>query len=144
MELLQKNKKVLIAIGAIVLLVVLYLVFFSGGGSVKKNYQTDPTARGLVSELSESPADAIVGRELLTMLLTLRSIKLDSAFFQNPVFGSLQDWSRPIDPQPLGRSLGRSNPFGDFGKASVSAPAATGAGSGKVPKEESTAEDFSF
>lgn len=106
-------------VGIFVVAIIAYELFFAGGSSAPKNSLTDPTARGLVSELSASPADAIIGRDLLAMLQQLKSIALDATFFDDPAFGSLVDVSKPIDPQPLGKSLGRTNPFADFGKVSV-------------------------
>ncbi len=124
-----KNKKVLLFVGIFVLLFIIYKWFFSGSEPTPDPYALmNPTAGGLVSELSASPADAIVGRELLTILLELKSISLDTTLFTPPVFTSLKDWSKPIDPQPLGKSLGRRNPFSDFGKT-----AATTSSQGSAP-----------
>lgn len=151
MEFFQKNKKIFLFVGILALLVVGYGLIFGGGSGAPQSSPTDPTARGLVSELSASPADAIIGQKLLTTLLQIKSIHLDTTFFGDPVYKSLVDRSRPIDPQPFGKSLGRNNPFSDFGRvtppaapsAGVQAPKAGATGGSKAPKQES-AEDFSF
>lgn len=116
METLQKNKKVFLFVGIFAVVVLVYELFFSGGSAAPKNSLTDPTAGGLVSELSISPADAIIGQQLLVVLSQLRSITLDTSVFTNKVFISFQDKSKPIALQPLGKSLGRRNPFSDFNK----------------------------
>lgn len=127
MEIFQKNKKIFSFVGIFAVAIIAYELFFTGGSSSPKNSPTDPTARGLVSELSASPADAIIGRDLLTMLQQLKSITLDTTFFDDPGFDSLADVSQPIAPQPLGKSLGRTNPFGDFGKISTASSTVTNA-----------------
>ncbi len=116
MEIYQKYKKVFLFSGILVVLVLLYELFFSGSGATPKNSALNPARNSLVSELSVSPADAIVGRELLSALAKLQSISLDASIFADPVFASLKDKSLPIEPQPFGKALGRRNPFSDFGK----------------------------
>jgi len=116
MEIFQKNKKVFLIVGIIVVAVILHMFFRAGSSSSTGNSLTDPTADGLVSNLSASPADAIIGRDLLNMLQQLKSISLDTEFFNDKGFSGLIDVSRPIEPQPFGKPLGRSNPFGDFGR----------------------------
>lgn len=116
-------------IGIFIAVALIYKLFFSGGAPAAQKSVLNPAANGLVSELSVSPASAIVGRELLAMLAQLQSISLDASFFADPVFISLEDKSLPIEPQPFGKALGRRNPFSDFGKSSnVKSNAANGSG----------------
>lgn len=112
MEFYQKNKKIFLFAGIFVGLFILYKIFFSGGSSVPAS---DPTAGGLVSQLSASPADAISSQDLLATLAKLQSITIDQSIFSDPVFISLKDKSHQLEQQPLGKSLGRRNPFSDFG-----------------------------
>ncbi|MDO8620027.1 MAG: hypothetical protein Q7R64_01610 [bacterium] len=74
-----------------------------------------PAPEGPITVLSTSPLDATLGRDLLSALATLKSTKLDTSVFSDPVFLSLKDFSVEILPQPIGRR----NPFAVFG-ASVS------------------------
>ncbi len=131
LDIFQKNKKVFLFVGIFAALAVLYWLFFSGGGSAPRNVTYDPTAGGLVSEFSVSPADAIIGQELLTMLARLHSISLDASVFSDPGFVSLKDKSKPIGSQPFGKALGRRNPFSDFVKG-VAATSTAGLG-GTLP-----------
>ncbi len=120
-ELFQKNKKALLFLGIFVALVVLYEVFFSGGGSTSASSSVqslNPTAGGLVSDISQSPVNDIAGSDLLSMLTELRSITFDESIFSDPVYQSLKDKSQPLAPEPLGKSVGRLNPFSDFGRGS--------------------------
>jgi len=53
-----------------------------------------------------------VGREFLSTLLNIRSIKLDESIFENKTFLSLQDFSRKLEADT---NPGRSNPFAPLG-----------------------------
>lgn len=64
----------------------------------------------LISVTAPAPADAILGRELLTALGQLRDIKIDTSIFDDPVFQILSDFSVEIADQPVGRR----NPFSPF------------------------------
>lgn len=120
MEFFQKNKKIILFVGIFLFVVLIYQIFFTGSSTESPKSAYSPTKSGLVSEVSASPADAIVGRELLVVLAQLRSISLDPSIFSSPVFMSLEDLSHPIEPQPLGKSVGRRNPFSDFSSGSAS------------------------
>lgn len=116
MEIFQKYKKVFLFVGIFIAVVIVYEMFFAGGGTPPApSGALSPTRGGLVSELSVSPADAILGQQLLTMLGRLQFISLNPSIFNDPIFRSFQDWSRPIEPQPFGKTLGRRNPFSAFG-----------------------------
>lgn len=113
MEIYNKHKRIFLFAGIFVVVIVLYELFFSGGAAAP-NKTLSPTSDGLVSQVLASPSDAIVGSDLLAMLAQLKTIALDTSIFTDPVFGSLQDWSKPIEPQPFGKALGRQNPFSGF------------------------------
>ena len=122
MEIFERNKKIILLIGIFAIVLIIYLVFFTGGSSKNENAVLDPTTGGLVSNSTESPSDAIVGHELITMLVALKAVSLDTSFFTDSVFMSLKDWSQLIDMQPFGKDLGRRNPFSDFARAILIAP----------------------
>lgn len=126
MEFFQKNKKIFLVVGIVAAVVILYELFLSGGSEAPKNAAYDPTAGGLVSEFSVSPADVIVGHELLAMLARLQSISLDASIFGDPSFARLKDKSKPIGSEPFGKAVGRRNPFSDFGKGVATTSAGLG------------------
>lgn len=119
METFQNHKKIFLFVGIFIVVAIIYELFFSGGGAASSKTPFSPTADGLVSEIQPSSSDAIVGRDLLALLAQLQTISLDTSVFTNPVFVSLQDWSRPIDPQPFSKAQGRQNPFSDFNKSAA-------------------------
>ena len=115
MDIYNKHKKIFLFAGIFVAVVIIYELFFAGGGAAPTNNSANPTADGLISQTSASPSDTMIGSNLLIMLAQLQTISLDTSIFTDPVFVSLQDWSKPIDPQPFGKALGRPNPFSTFG-----------------------------
>lgn len=70
---------------------------------------------GALTVLPTSPLDATLGRDLLVALATLKSTKLDTSIFTDPVFVSLKDFSVDISAQPVGRR----NPFATFDAGSL-------------------------
>ncbi len=119
MEFFEKNKKIILIVGIVAIVLIVYLMFFTGDSSQPTNVAYDPTSGGLVSDVSLSISDAVGGRELLSILSKLKSISLDSSIFSDEAFKSLNDKSHPIDAQPFGKTLGRRNPFSDFGSKSI-------------------------
>lgn len=63
-------------------------------------------------------SDAAVDQDLIALLTTLKSIRLDTAIFSDPAFQSLQDFSQALVPEPVGRP----NPFAPLGNISLQAP----------------------
>ncbi|MDP6387839.1 MAG: hypothetical protein QGG63_00980 [Candidatus Pacebacteria bacterium] len=59
--------------------------------------------------VAERPEDSVSTQEsdLLTLLLDLRSVKLDESVFSDPVFKSLVDFGQELVSEPVGRE----NPF---------------------------------
>lgn len=65
-------------------------------------------SNGLVSNKNDSLK---VGSELLSVLATLGTLKIDTEFFKDATFLRLRKFSRDIPTQPKGRS----NPFSPVG-----------------------------
>jgi len=101
MQSILKYKKIIIAI------IVIAAAFF-----VYSNY-FKPTGGGLVEVESNNQAKRqfAAGKEILTLLVDLSSIQLNSDIFEDESFKSLNDFSLPIDLEPKGRV----NPFAPIG-----------------------------
>lgn len=97
------NKGAVIGFGGVFIL-LLILFFYSLAG---RGYEDE----GPLTVLPASPLDASLGRELLAALAKLKSTKLDTSIFDDPVFASLKDFGVEIAAQPVGRR----NPFAAFG-----------------------------
>lgn len=101
-NLYQKYKLYIIGALLIGVLFVLYSLFFPNGGD-----------DSLLSSETTGRAGAGVEQELLSTLVELRTIRLDDSVFSNPAFRSLEDFSVPLTPEPVGRD----NPFAPIGSA---------------------------
>ena len=98
----QLFKNSIIILGAALLIWVGYSTFF------KKDSTVSPGV-ALVSEtaLNDDSPEMQSGREILAILLNLKSLKLDASIFNDPVFQSLADFGQSIPERPRGRD----NPF---------------------------------
>ena len=109
------------------LLVVIFLAglfFYTIGGD------TAPSSG--VSEADGASLDATLGKDLLLALARLKSTKLDTAIFADPIFTTLHDWGVVIAPQPVGRR----NPFAEFeGGAPAGKSAGGNAAGAALPKK---------
>jgi hypothetical protein len=101
MNFFEKNKTIIIGVAIIVLLFLGYTFFFSN------NNPEDV----LVSNSQAGVTESAGSTELLSLLLELKSISLNTELFDSGVFRSLKDSAVDIVPQPVGRS----NPFAPIG-----------------------------
>ena len=104
-------KNSIVITGVALLLWAGYVTFLKKDTSVNQN-------AALVSEnvLDGDSPQAQSGREILALLLNLKSLKLDASIFNDPVFISLVDFGQNI-PE---RSHGRTNPFAPIGAGNIS------------------------
>lgn len=124
------NKKVVMGGGAALFLILIPLLYLFSGRT---------TENQAVTRIDASPLEGVLGRELLTTLARLKSTKLDTSIFSDPVFVSLRDFGVEIAPQPVGRR----NPFAalDQGAGTAKSGAAQRAlpgGSGASPVKGTT------
>lgn len=125
------------AIKTIVILIVIGAALYFGAQFFMKD-DTAPTS-GLVSSngdgalvADDTPGSEDIGGEFVTLLLNMKTIKLDEGFFQSSSFKALQDFSTSIQPE---NNQGRINPFAPIGQdggsaAPATTPAAATAGTG--------------
>lgn len=104
MQIIKKYKTILIIIVIVVV----------GGITYKSLFNTDKTKDFLTSDSNLSNKEntaTLVESDLLSLLLDIRSVKLDGSIFTKEVFNSLQDFGQEIVPE----SIGRENPFAPIG-----------------------------
>lgn len=89
-----KDKKTLLITGGIIALMIILWMMFGGGSA-----ETDPS----LTEIASDPVELIIGREMLLSLEKMKSVKLDTALFEDNVFKSLEDFTVEIPKQPIGR-----------------------------------------
>lgn len=119
---LMQNKKMLIG-GAVVLLALGAYLFLGGGTapspgfSVTDTFTSDaPDPDGAAPSAEAASLAGSIEQELINELLNLKNITLDRSVLDSPVYASLQDFSRPIDPE----SVGRPNPFAPYDATATS------------------------
>ncbi len=103
MEILKQNKLILI-----VVIIVIALLIWYGMSSSNKTPNTLLTA----TQTSETDTG---DRELLKLLTDMKSIRLDGDIFKSDAYLSLQDFSRDI----VGEPVGREDPFAPVNKTEV-------------------------
>lgn len=103
MDFIKNNKILLGTIIAAAALFFVYYTYFKGDSSAP------------LSSEDASP----VSQELLALLGSLVSIKLDQSIFTDPAFVSLSDFGTVIPPE----SAGRRNPFAPASGAQTPPPA---------------------
>ncbi len=65
----------------------------------------------LLASSNNNAVDSSAQREILSLLIELRSIDIDDGLFQSNVFRSLKDFGVVLESQPVGRN----NPFAPIG-----------------------------
>ena len=112
-----KNIIIFLAIGTIF---VLIYIFF-----IKKTTPTDSLITSSssdavgVEQTGSTTENALVAEDFLSILLSVKSIKLDSSIFSDNAFQSLRDSSIILTPDG---NEGRKNPFAPIGSDVVSVP----------------------
>ena len=91
MKFIHENKKYILIIFLAVAGFWLYSTYFAGG------------SEELLTEQTVSP----ISQDILAVLSSLNTIRLDNSIFTDPVFTSLSDFGVTIPPE----NVGRRNPF---------------------------------
>ena len=125
----QKIKNIIIFLSIGLVLVLIYVFF------IKKSGNPDTSASALVSSSSQGSqgltnydgssqrgGGSMIGKDFLSLLSSVKSIKLDDAILTDPAFSTLRDGSIELTPDG---TEGRPNPFAPIGTENT-APALLG------------------
>jgi hypothetical protein len=107
-SLISSHKKLIIGIIVVVLLFVGYGMF-KGGDSSKP--ATGDLTRTTTSRSASSADVSAPGKQFVSQLLAIQNIRFNTSLFQDPAFDYLQDFSRELIEQ----DVGRENPFAPIG-----------------------------
>ena len=113
-----KNTITFTAIATIFILIYVFFVKASPSTATLVS-SSNPTASNIVT-LNKNPS---IADDFLTLLLTVKNIKLDDAIFSDNAFNSLRDSSIILTPDG---SEGRPNPFAPIGVDIIVPPANIG------------------
>ena len=113
--------KNIIIFTAIATALILIYVFF-----IKKAPDTATLITSTPAPFSQDTGlpdpNSAIAKDFLTLLLSVKNIKLDDAIFSDNAFSSLRDSSITLIPDG---NEGRMNPFAPFGTDSVALPTKT-------------------
>lgn len=104
----KKNNIIMIVALVAVILFVGYFFLFSKDESAT----TSPVSKS---------SQEIIGNDLLSLILELKKIKLNTELFKSPTFSSLKDFGITLKDQPVGRQ----NPFSSESEDIFSVPTTT-------------------
>lgn len=96
--------------GTIVVIVIAAILI--GGWYFYENGTSSSAGSANLTASSPSGSSPIVGADVLSILQSVSSIKIDTSFFSSPVYQSLVDYSIQVPPQPVGRP----DPFAPVGQ----------------------------
>ena len=116
---MPKIKNILIFIAIAASLVLVYIFFIRKPPAETGALVSAPASSALPASTAAAP-DSAVAQEFLTLLLSVKNIKLNDAVLSDPAFASL-DGSHSITLVPDGTE-GRPNPFAPLGSDSLSEP----------------------
>lgn len=106
-----KPKNIIIFIVAGIILVLVYIFFIKSGGEEPALVSTSPD--GVISPTSTAVSeDSASSQDFLSVLLSVKSIKLDDKIFTDEAFINLHDSSITLIPDG---TEGRVNPFAPIG-----------------------------
>jgi hypothetical protein len=134
-----RNIIIFVAIGALVVLA--YIFFIAKPSAPEADLVTSPNAA--LPNINDTGAyagtvsgdDSKIAGNFLSLLLSVKSIKLDDSIFSNPAWANLKDSSIELTPD---HTEGRPNPFAPFGADNVP-PASTPTSSPVTPAPETPA-----
>lgn len=135
-------KNLIFIVGAVVVLLVLYVLFVKPDGSQSNATLTSSNtgASPLQTRTTQNTASS-TGDSLLRILNNLEGLELNDSIFFNPAFDELRDISIPLVKEG---NAGRRNPFAPIGNdpVPVAVPVNNGSvGEGLNQEEDNTTDD---
>lgn len=115
-----KNIIIFVTVAAVFFLIYLFVIKPSPeDAGLVSTPASLPDVNGVPLDTGMSEETSVVARDFLTLLLSVKNIKLESPIFSDPAFISLRDSSITLIPDG---TEGRPNPFAQFGNDVVPAP----------------------
>lgn len=112
---MARFKKIII-LAVIIVVVVIGWTALGGKKDTSTSLLSESGTQSVLPGASGEPNNDEVGKEFLTLLLNLRTIKLDTTVFDRRSFKELRDFTKVLPPQT---DVGRPNPFAPIGTDEV-------------------------
>src|SRR6185369_8804927 len=111
---MPKIRNIIIFVSIAVVLFLIYFFFIRQPSEPAGLVVTSPTptTTGTAPLAGDNGATPFIAKDFLTLLLNVKTIKLDDSIYANPAFASLHDSSIILVPDG---TEGRPNPFAQFG-----------------------------
>lgn len=109
----KSNKKAIYVLGGAIVVLALVYFYFKGSSPISSDLLVANTA-----------ADDAASQRVLVLLNQIRSLHIDSTFFNNPAYQSLHDISVIVPAQ----NVGRDNPFAPIPGFVFNPPSTSGSG----------------
>lgn len=111
-------KNILIFVAVAIAFVLVYIFFIKPDGQ-EANLVSSGQSTGIPLEANPLSGDSISTQDFLTVLLSVKSIKLDDSIFSDTAFTTLNDSNVILTPDG---TEGRVNPFAPLGSDGGQAP----------------------
>lgn len=105
----SKIKTIIIAAVVVIAIILAYIFLFKKAPDQASLTSSTPTA---TSTTTTTPTNTTVDTEFVSVLLSVKNIKLNDAIFSNIAFANLRDSSITLTPDG---TEGRKNPFAPIG-----------------------------
>lgn len=116
---MSKIKNTIIFTVIAILLILAYIFFIKPSPEEQNLVSSSNKETTILTDTSTIDQNSLIAKDLLSVLLSVKSIKLDDTIFSNIAFLNLRDSS--ISLTPLGDE-GRLNPFAPIGFETVIVP----------------------
>jgi hypothetical protein len=118
-----RNIIIFVAIAGVLILVYVFFIKPSSSSNqanlVSSSGTTTSTATGSGTDTGTQNATSSIAGNFLTLLLSVKTIQLNTDIFSDPAFTSLHDSSIVLVPDA---TTGRPDPFAQFGAEDVATP----------------------
>lgn len=136
---MPKIRNIIIFVAIFIVIILVYMYFFKPAPETPSLVSSTPTpAAGTDVTSLPNAEDATVANDFLTLLLSVKNIKLEDAIFSDEAFKSLHDSSIELIQDG---TEGRPNPFAPIG--SDSTPAAPSSTTTTSPTTSTTTDSSS-
>ncbi len=133
-----KIKNIIIFSAIALLAVIAYFVFFKKTPQQVVTTSTTPNINTALPASSTQSTSPVVGGEFLSLLLSIKTIKIDEGIFSSPAFSHLNDSSIRLVSEG---NEGRINPFAPIGSDGSALQPTEEAATAEIPDQTTASQE---